>query len=81
MDRAEIISAAAERKNIQSYRKDAETAILETIARRPCTLEDLSKILGIHVNEINKYLDVLEEENKIETVQLKRGIFYQQKNK
>ncbi len=81
LDHAEIISAAAERKDIQSYRKDAETAILETISRRPCTLEDLSKILGIHVNEINKYLDVLESENKIETVQLKRGIFYQIKNK
>jgi len=81
MENVQIISAATERKDIQSYRKDAETAILETIARRPCTLVDLSKILGIHVNEINKYLGVLEAEDKIETVQLKRGIFYQKKNK
>ena len=81
LDNVEIISATLERKDIQSYRKDAETAIIETIARRPCTLDDLSKILGLHVNEINKYLDVLEAENKIEVVKLKRGIFYQVINK
>ena len=31
----------------------------------------------MHINEINKYLDVLEAENKIETVRQERGIFYQ----
>ncbi|MDX2494514.1 MAG: radical SAM protein [Desulfuromusa sp.] len=73
----EIISAASQRKTIQSYRSDAETAIYETISRRPCTIEDLMEILGIHINEINKYLDVLEEEKKIETVRQERGVFYQ----
>ena len=81
LDNVEIISASQERKKVLSYRKDAETGILETIARRPCTLDDLSKILGLHVNEINKYLDVLESENKIEVVKLKRGFFYQIINK
>ena len=81
MDNAEIISAVTERKDIQSYRKDTEAAIMETIARRPCTPDDLTKILGLHINEINKYLDVLEAEDKIEVVYLKRGIFYQIKNK
>jgi len=73
----EIIAAAPERKNIQSYRKDAETAILGTITRRPCTVDDLVKILGLHINEINKYLDVLEAEGKIESVWQDRGVFYQ----
>ncbi len=76
----EIISAVSQRKNIQSYRSDAETAIYETISRRPCTIEDLMKILGLHINEINKYLDVLEAEKKIETIRQKRGIFYQVKS-
>ncbi len=79
LDNVEIISAAPERKNIQSYRKDTETAILETILRRPCTLDDLTKILGIHINEINKYLDVLNADHKIETTELERGVFYQAK--
>lgn len=80
LSNVEIIAAAKERKKIQSYRKDAESAILETIARRPCTIDDLEKILGIPVVEINKYLDVLEAEKKVVSVRQERGLFYQLKN-
>lgn len=76
LDAIEIISNVQSRKNVLSYRKDAEATILETIARRPCTLEDLTTILGLHVNEINKYLDVLGKENKIESIEQERGCFY-----
>jgi len=75
----EIIADPPDRKEMKSYREDTETAILETITRRPCTLDDLAQILGIHINEINKYLGVLEGKHKIETVQQGRGIFYQVK--
>lgn len=75
----EIIAAAPQRKNILSYRSDAENAISETIARRPCTLDDLVQILGMHRSEINKYLDVLDAENKIKAVRQDRGIFYQKR--
>jgi len=81
INNVEIISSAPERKNIKSFRTDMETAIVETILRRPCTLNDLTMILGLHVNEINKYLDVLEAEEKIETVEQERGVFYQIKEK
>ena len=81
LDNVEIIAAAPERKNIKSYRKDIETTILSTITRRPCTVDDLVKILGLHINEINKYLDVLEAEGKIEPVRQERGVFYQLKHK
>lgn len=72
----EIVAKSTARKEVQSYREDYETAILETIYRRPCTLKDLQEILGLHINEINKYLDVLESDGKIETVIEKRGLFY-----
>lgn len=75
----EIIASSLNRKNNTSFRKDTENAILETISRRPCTLDDLEKMLGLHVNEINKYLDVLDSESKIETYRQDRGIFYQLK--
>ena len=75
-DHVEVIAAAPKRKEVKSYRADMETAILETIARRPCTLDDLSGILGTHINEINKYLGVLEKENKITTSVQARGTFY-----
>jgi len=80
-DNVEIISSTRHRKNIKSYREDVESTILETISRRPCTVDDLVQILGVHINEINKYLDVLEGDNKIETIKQKRGLFYQQKEK
>jgi predicted ArsR family transcriptional regulator len=73
----EIIAPPEERKHVKSYRTDVESAILETITRRPCTLADLEKILGLHSNEVNKYLGVLEEAGKVETVEQERGTFYQ----
>lgn len=76
-DHVEIIASQIERTTISSYRSDVESAILETIARRPCTLDDLHRLLGIHVNEINKYLGTLETEGKITTQSLERGVFYE----
>jgi len=72
----EIIAKVQDREEIISYRTDIETAILETIKRRPCTLQDLSLLLGTHINEINKYLGVLEETGKIISSNQKRGVFY-----
>lgn len=80
LDNVEIIAAAESRKDVKSYRDDIESAILETIFRRPCTVEDLAKILGLHENEINKYLDVLETDKKITSVEQDRGVFYQTTN-
>jgi len=80
-ENSEIIASTKSRKNTKSYRKDMEAAIMETIFRRPCTLDDLVKILGSHINEINKYLDVLESEGKIKTIRQERGVFYQVANK
>ncbi len=80
LPQVKIIAAAPDRKKIITYRDDMESAILETIKRRPCTLEDLHKILGLHLNEVNKYLDVLEEEKKIVAVREKRGLFYKMEN-
>ena len=73
----EIIAPATDRKDMESYNTDIEGTILNTIARRPCTLGDLHQILGIHINEINKYLGVLELNNKIKTTTLERGVFYE----
>jgi wyosine [tRNA(Phe)-imidazoG37] synthetase (radical SAM superfamily) len=73
---AEIIANTQERKELLSYRTDVESAILGTIERRPCTLKDLSQFLGLHTNELNKYLDVLEADKKVKAVKQERGFFY-----
>jgi len=49
---------------------------LETVLRRPCTVQDMSRILGLHVNEISKYLEVLEKGGKIAPERRERGVFY-----
>ncbi len=76
LDNVEIIAAAPERKRIPSYRSDMEAMLLETLARRPCTVEDLTKLTGSHANEVNKYLGALEGEGRIEAERQARGIFY-----
>jgi wyosine [tRNA(Phe)-imidazoG37] synthetase (radical SAM superfamily) len=77
----EIIASPTQRSNIDSYIGDIEDVIIKTIERRPCTLADLHNILGIHINEINKYLGGLEATGKIQTVALNRGVFYEPKQK
>jgi len=79
LENVEIITPPPDRKKIKAYRSDTESAILETIFRRPCTLMDLHQILGIQINELNKYLSVLESEGKITSVVQERGFFYKVK--
>ncbi|MPQ47726.1 radical SAM protein [Marinifilum sp. N1E240] len=79
LDNVEIIAKPKQANKEQSYRKDIENAILETISRRPCTLEDLSTILGMCEEEVSKCMDVLDAKNQIEKLEQERGVFYQLK--
>lgn len=72
----EIIANFKPREQIASFDFDIEEQMLATIKRRPCTAEDLSETLGIHINEINKYLQSLLENKKIESQNLERGVFF-----
>ncbi len=71
----EIISKYKSRKEILSYRKDIEQTILDTVSRRPCTLDDLSEILGLNMLELNKYIDVLIKEKSLIAEAKERGVF------
>jgi len=77
LENVSIIADVPERKALLAYRKDIESAILGTIARRPCTVKDLSEILGLQINEVKKYIDSLHTEKKIKVVKQNRGLFYQ----
>jgi len=55
---------------------DVSHSILQTIRRRPCTSRDLAEVLGLHLNELNKYLNSLYRENRISSVHGNRGIFW-----
>jgi wyosine [tRNA(Phe)-imidazoG37] synthetase (radical SAM superfamily) len=74
--RTEIIAKFPARKESKAYHENIETVILEMIKRRPCTLEDLCQMAGLHVNEVNKYLDVLMKTGQVKARQMERGLFY-----
>jgi len=72
----EIIANFQRREQIASYNSDIESAILQTIRRRPCTVADLSAALGLHPNEINKYIEALLERKAIQSEVMERGTFF-----
>lgn len=72
----EIIASFHSRRKIASYNDDVEHMILETIKRRPCTTQDLADMLGLHLNEINKYLSELSSKNLVTSEIRQRGIFF-----
>ncbi len=78
-DNIEIIAAFKDQRKDIAFRKDIKEAIMETIERRPCTVEDLVSVLGKHVNEINKYLSKLDKEGKLRIITRERGNFYTKK--
>jgi len=76
----EIIAKGRDRRAIQSYHENIESGILEMIRRRPCTLEDLSETMGLHINEINKYLETLLRNKRIVSKTMDRGTFFMVKD-
>lgn len=72
----EIIAKFVSRRKVKSFNKNIENQILETIRRRPCTDKDLSAMLGLHLNELNKYLAELLKKNIIKSEFQKRGVFF-----
>ncbi|UEC41856.1 MAG: Molybdenum cofactor biosynthesis protein A [Methanothrix sp.] len=55
--------------------KGAGALIIDLLARRPCTLEELAALTALHRNEILKYLEVLEAAGKISRLR-HRGVLY-----
>ena len=62
--RAEPIAAAIPSQGGTHF-TDNEENILNLVARRPCTMEDLCITLALHAHEILKYLNKLEGEKRI----------------
>ncbi|MBQ4415727.1 MAG: radical SAM protein [Methanomicrobium sp.] len=75
-DNIEIAGKPATRSSNKAYSGDISDVILRTVRRRPCTLDDIVKITGLHTNEVNKYLSVLVAEGKITEARGERGVFY-----
>ena len=63
-DRAEIISEFTAPMG-EEFISTQDTEILNLIKRRPCTAEDISRALGLHLGEVVKYLERLVKEGVV----------------
>ena len=64
--KCEII-AEFKRPTQKAYKRDVEKRILSMVKRRPVTLVDISHSLGLHRNEIIKYIETLEKKHQVKT--------------
>jgi len=72
----DIIKRYRRRSEWSGYREDVESAILEAISRRPMSAEDLSTMVGVSVEEILPYLDILQREGMIRVMAQGDTLFY-----
>ncbi|MBN2251771.1 MAG: radical SAM protein [Candidatus Altiarchaeota archaeon] len=72
---AEVI-AEFDRHRVSAYSGDVEEQITELLKRRPCTVSDISSALGLHVNEVLKYIETLEKDDVIESKRMDGKEYY-----
>ena len=67
------IVADFDRMTSKAYHKDLEQAIIEFLKRRPARREEMATALGVHPNEIAKYLQALEKSKRIKRLRTENG--------
>jgi len=74
-EKCEII-AEFKRPTQRAHEVDVEKKILSMVKRRPLRLVDISRSLGLHRNEIIKYLEALEKKHEIRTKVHNNQVYY-----
>ncbi len=74
-EKCEII-AEFRRPTQRAQEVDVEKRILSMVKRRPLRLVDISRSLGLHRNEIIKYLEALEKKHEIRTKVHNNQVYY-----
>jgi len=70
------IVADFDRMTSKAYHKDLEQAIIEVLKRRPTRRDEMATALGVHCNEIIKYLQVLEKSKRIKRLRTETEHYY-----
>ncbi len=73
-EKAEIIVSFKKRR--REYNVELKYAIVETVKRRPMTVENIASVLGVSPNQIIKCVEKLVAVNKIKEIRYKDKIFY-----
>ncbi|WP_456374482.1 radical SAM protein [Methanocaldococcus sp.] len=68
------------KKSPKKYKESLNSNILERISSilkiRPCTVEDLSNALGLHISEVGKYLYALKNSENLEYIEIYGKKYY-----
>jgi len=79
-DRVEEIASILGAEVIADFRRKVDQSvnveIIELLKRRPCSIRDISERLGMHRNEVLKYIDSLEREGKIKKIKHEKENYY-----
>ncbi len=76
--KAEVIAEFSP-KNRSNFFVD-EKRILNMLKRRPCTIDQISKVLGIKKSETLKYLELLARNQKIKPIRKGKDVYYRLKD-
>ena len=76
---AEII--AEFRAKLASHIQANQETIFSMLQRRPCTADQIAGIFGMHLNEVSKYLGILERSDQIRTERKNTGVYYAAKSR
>ncbi len=72
----EIISRKSTDVKFPEINQEMQDKLTATLRRRPCTVEDISKILNLHIDEVAKYLDYLKKIGLLRAEEQDAGVFY-----
>jgi wyosine [tRNA(Phe)-imidazoG37] synthetase (radical SAM superfamily) len=78
-DQAEVIAPFRDSEK-HTGKTNIERDLLSLLARRPCTLDDISSGLNVHKNEILKYIEPLVKNEKLRIAKKGSAIYYQPGN-
>jgi DNA-binding MarR family transcriptional regulator len=75
-DKAEIIPEFTAPLG-EEFNSVKDTEILNLIKRRPCTTEDISKALGLRIDEVVKHLDHLRKKGTVRYRMYEHRCYYE----
>ncbi|NOY76942.1 MAG: radical SAM protein [Calditrichaeota bacterium] len=73
--KAEII-ATFDRETNKAYREKIEESLITLLKIRACTIEEMEESLGIHRDELLKYLELLQEDRRLQRIQFEGKTYF-----
>jgi len=73
--KAEII-AIFNRQTNKAYREDIEDSLIELLTIRACTIDEMVESMGIHRDELLKYLELFQEDGRLQKIQFEGKTYY-----